>query len=611
MQRAEFESLVHRLTAEAERSPGLYRAKVLALTLFGYGTLILAALLALLCSIGMLALMVLKPVLLKLIKFAWIPLVFAWFVLKSMFVRIAPPEGRRITRAEAPALFDEIDSVRSALAVPPLQAVFIDPEINAGVTQVPRALGLLGTDRYLILGLPLMAALERDAFRAVLAHEFGHLSGNHSAFSAWIYRIRLSWQRIAERADDGGSKLEGWMARFIDWYVPYYLAYTFVLARQNEYEADAASAEVAGATAAATALVGVNVAAAQAAERYWPALFGRIASEPEPPRDPLTVLARAAREVAPPDVARFTATALERRTTVDDTHPSVADRLRALGVAAPDWRPPREPASALLGASEPVLLAEFDAGWHRSAAERWRARHREIQLEREELATLEAEPPAALEPAALLRRAELTEQLKDAAAAVPLYAALVEREPDHAVARFRLGRSLLERDDPAGLEHLRHACDLDHDAIEPACRIAYAWADARGRKDDAADFEARFDADQEQQRQAREERQGLAERDALEPHGLPPETAARIVADVARLDWVKSVYLARKRVRVFPNRPLFVVGVVSRTFSFAPAEKAQAVLAALPADLPLLVLDLDQMAWARKKLEKVEGARQA
>ena len=38
----------------------------------------------------------------------------------------------------------------------------------------------------------MMMMLDRRRLLSVLAHEYGHLRGNHGKLSAWIYRTRLS-----------------------------------------------------------------------------------------------------------------------------------------------------------------------------------------------------------------------------------------------------------------------------------------------------------------------------------------------------------------------------------------------------------------------------------
>ena len=63
------------------------------------------------------------------------------------------------------------------------------------IVQRPR-FGLFGGARnHLVIGMPLMMALDRQRFLAVLAHEYGHLRGDHGRFHAWVYRARASWNR--------------------------------------------------------------------------------------------------------------------------------------------------------------------------------------------------------------------------------------------------------------------------------------------------------------------------------------------------------------------------------------------------------------------------------
>src|SRR6185436_18953469 len=113
------------------------------------------------------------------------------------------------------------------------------------------------------LGLPLLEALSPEEALAVVAHEYGHLAGSHSRFAAFIYRLRHSWETIQALS----QQWQGWAARplqaVVRWYAPYFNAYTFVLARANEYQADAASAELVGAGVATSALKRVNISSSQ------------------------------------------------------------------------------------------------------------------------------------------------------------------------------------------------------------------------------------------------------------------------------------------------------------------------------------------------------------
>ena len=86
-------------------------------------------------------------------------------------------------------------------------------------------------NNYLVLGLPLLRALSPAEFRAVLAHEFGHLSGKHGRFSGWIYRVRQTWIQILVSVHQERSYASFLFEPFLEWYAPYLNAYSFVLAR--------------------------------------------------------------------------------------------------------------------------------------------------------------------------------------------------------------------------------------------------------------------------------------------------------------------------------------------------------------------------------------------
>src|SRR6185503_13477577 len=134
-----------------------------------------------------------------LLKFLWIPLVLAGLVMRSMWVSIPIPDGKELSEDNAQPLLALISELREALNGPSVHHVLLSDEFNAGIVQIPR-FGMFGwLQNYLIVGLPLLQALSPQEFRAVLAHEFGHLSGRHGKFSGWIYRQRESWIQILTR----------------------------------------------------------------------------------------------------------------------------------------------------------------------------------------------------------------------------------------------------------------------------------------------------------------------------------------------------------------------------------------------------------------------------
>ena len=61
------------------------------------------------------------------------------------------------------------------------------------------AFGLLGWyHNFLVIGLPLLFAISPEHFRAIVAHELGHLSKIHGWFSYWIDRSLITWLNLIE-----------------------------------------------------------------------------------------------------------------------------------------------------------------------------------------------------------------------------------------------------------------------------------------------------------------------------------------------------------------------------------------------------------------------------
>lgn len=198
MRLEEFDRLVKHLEGLAASHPRLYKVKTGLLALIGYAHIfgVLAVVAALLAVLAVSA--VKGRSYFHVVKTGIPLIVLAGIILRSLWVRLRPPEGIPLGREEAERLFDAVEKIRRAVKGPRVHAILLTDDFNAAVVQVPR-LGIIGWHKnYLTVGLPLMHALSPAQFEAVLAHEIGHLSAAHGRFGAWIYRIRKTWYRLVE-----------------------------------------------------------------------------------------------------------------------------------------------------------------------------------------------------------------------------------------------------------------------------------------------------------------------------------------------------------------------------------------------------------------------------
>ncbi|MEY4748929.1 MAG: hypothetical protein RIQ60_1143 [Pseudomonadota bacterium] len=641
MELEQFKTMVARLEAESMAAPAAYKAKVAGLAVLGFGilALMLGALgfgLELLAGFAVVVVLTGGKALYLLFtlgKLLFLLAVPMWFLVqhavKALFVRLPAPQGVPVVRAQAPALFDAIDGMRRRFKGPRVHQVLVVDEVNAAVVQRP-VFGLVGWPRnYLLLGLPLLESMAPDEALAVVAHEYGHLAGSHGRFGAWIYRLRHTWGTVQAFAEQLQGWL-GWLLRpLVRWYAPYFNAYTFVLARANEYEADAASVELVGADAAARALKRVNLV-----EPHYQTFVGktleRMRDEARPPPDLAQRWADHALLPAPAeDAQKWLAEALDREGQVADTHPVLRKRLAAMpgqqGAELEALPPPRvgpSAAEAWLGEHLAVLRRGLQTAWAERLAASWSERHESIQQDRRRLAELRAAAAAA--EAAATTGAAATLELDDRFEMLRLqtsleievdqrdaWAAFNAEQPDHAGGLFFEGAERLYHDDAAGLALLERAVALDAELTKPACERAHAYLSKH--KDAAAEaYAERWRARDELESRRLAELRTI---DLKHPLAAPaPELveAVRTLLTPAALVDVDAVYLARRELPSDPSMKTYVLAVTLDLCDRTQAKQQAVVdrLAAITWPVHLIVCTLEgDYAQLREPLQALPGAR--
>ncbi|HEX6707901.1 MAG TPA: M48 family metallopeptidase [Albitalea sp.] len=627
MDQARFEQMVARLERESDASPRSYQLKVAALALLGF--LILALIvgvagfgLVLLAGIAVATLLTGGKALILLFKLGKLLLVLAiplWLLVRSasqaLFTRLPPPQGLELRRAEAPALFAAMDGMRRGMKGPRFHHVLVTDEMNAAVVQRP-LFGLFGFPRnYLILGLPLLEALSAEEALAVVAHEYGHLAGSHSRFAAYIYRLRHSWGTIQAVA----QQWQGWtgrpLQRIVGWYAPYFNAYTFVLARANEYQADAASAELVGAGVAASALKRVNISASQY-DAFVESTLTTIRDLPAPPADLSAQWAARALQAPPAERAeQWLRRALERESQASDTHPVLRERLRALtghAVSASELPAPVAASAALawLGSGVAGLRETLQRQWHERVAQPWAQRHQELQTRLRRLEELEAmaEPDVDARIERLRLRIDLHPEIDH----LPALVAFNAERPDTPLTLFLEGCVRLDQGDEGGIGVLERTIALDADATRPACEKIHAWLSQR------ADARAGAWADRWKERLAFEEDRSrqmhtLDLSHELRASGLGEAEIER-AREVLRMggEGVQRAFLARRVLPADPSIATYVLGLELTRWAAFRSKGPEIVKRLTDFEWPVHVFVcamVDEHKALRTKLEALPGAQ--
>ncbi len=563
MDQADFVHMVRMSELASAKNSRSYRLRVAAFAALGYAWVLGCAALA----VGLLVWAV-PPLLDGQFKFYRVMVLISalsllWISLQALWLRSDPPDGVEITAVEAPALFDSLERIRRKIKGPPIHHVYLNDEFNACIRQQPRYGLLGGAVNHLTIGLPLLMALDRQRFLAVLGHEYGHLRGDHGRFAAWIYRTRMAWLRMNHglRGDDG---LVGTVSRgFMRWYLPRFAARSFALARQDEYEADRIAGKLVGREAMASALVEIEVRSTWMHRFFWERHWSKAATNALPV-GPYRSLRKRLAHLPDASFANDTLRqALRRISDVDDTHPGLRDRIEALELAPllPEWS--RGSALELLGTDAKGWIARFDKQWCRDHATEWKQHHAWLAQVQVRVQTLTANL-AQGSADDLVELARLMRHLDPRASVRALYAQALERSPGHAGALRGLAQHLPEDDRTGKLQCLDRLWDAADDHRWWAARQALAELEVSrpGMEHDAAAYKQwrkRLERAQEAEERAWEELSGGSLFARASAHDLSAFEKTELQTQLARHRAITRAWLLRKNLREFPRRRAYVL----------------------------------------------------
>ena len=607
-----FDDLVWKLERQARCRPLAYRFKVFLLAFFGkaYVGVILVLLAALLAAL-LVSMLTLGWLVVGAIAFVG---AFFFSAVAALCVKVDPPAATEVTIERAPELFAMIDELRSKVCAPRCDHVLITDELNAGVFESPR-IGVFGWYRsFLLIGLPLMKALTCEQLKAVLAHEFGHHGKRHGRFSHSIYRQRLRWTRLITELETTESKGSVLFGPFLNWFVPYFSAFSFPLARANEYEADAISVRLTSSRAAAEALTSIEVVGGYLSDFYWPVIDAEFGEKPQPTRKPYSEMSDVfAARLDKATGQIWVEPAMARQTTLEDTHPALRERLRAIG-EEPSFSPP-EPgrgADGLLGPSLEGTTKALEGRWKEKVLSAWEKRHKEIQEGRRRLRELNEKHASRVELTLedRIERAELTESIgKSATGALEQWRALHESASDNARICFALGSHLLMRNDEIGCALVKRALQVDEDAILQGCELLCDYYCRNGQEEEYHAWNTLLIEEAEVQELSKKERSRVSLTNNFEPHGLPKETLAAFVAQLRAIPGLRTVYFLRKRVLFYPHRPLYVLGYRV----MGANTRAEEVLARIKKSVQFVgetfIINVDRDNRFRRKFGRMRQAR--
>ncbi|MCK0070740.1 M48 family metallopeptidase [Kordiimonas laminariae] len=548
------QKLAKRLEKSSKKNLFLYTLKVKLLGLFGISIIPLSLLF--LGGFGITALVVSFMVGKYGLAFGKVIVLPLGYFLYGVVKALKPPQqtdmGFEIQRDESPELWQTVERVRKAVGAPKIHTLMIDDQFNASIHQKSASRFLWLPRTTLTVGLPLLETLSEDEVEAVIAHEMGHLAGGHGASGAWIYYLRNSWDTL--RATALREEKLSWIfvKLFLRKFVPYFQAYSYELSRRNEYAADRAMVAAFGQETAARALSRIFISGQVFNQHFWPDVFLTARDLAEPDLSPFRDIAAYMRDVPEGLTAYIMEDALSWETSLVDTHPSVYDRLEAIGSVLKAYPAPDKTAAAtLLGGAHTPVMEAITKTWWDEAQNEWLQIHSEwnSNLKRHK-AIKKAIAKGRADEDTLTEHVWLSAELEDRAALKAAYELLYTHFPKNARANLYLGALKLEADDETGLDMVKYASAADESYMAEATQVAVEYLERTGQEEEAEAFRERFAEYSRIEKEAYEEREFFTlDEDILLPHGLSDKALQPILRALKKVPQIKEAHLFRKALK--------------------------------------------------------------
>jgi Zn-dependent protease with chaperone function len=563
MSNEKFIELVSKLENKASKNPKQYRAKVVLLTLLGYVYVLFFTLLLLFLLGFSIFALISDGLRYGAIKLLVITGALSFFILRSLFFKVPKPEGYSIQRKDAEGLFSMLDTLQAKIKTSKIDEVILTDELNAAVTEVPR-FGLFGPKQtILILGLPLLSTLNKEQFKAVLGHELAHISHADTKVGAWVYRVKRTWGSLMhslEKNEQFGTFL---FRRFFNWYYPVFDAYTFVMRRQEEYKADHVAASITSNKIKAEALIQIHISAPYYEEEFYNELFDVSLNNGSVP-NPYSNYIDKIKQLPKEKKEEYLSSSLEMKTDASDTHPSLSDRLKALGIEPFIPEVINQTAFSTLINDGSSILQSFDNSWREYNEENWKIEINQYKQAKERLKELEGKDVTVFEE--MRERAALTERFKGYNESIPFYEKIIEHFPpseETSDIYLRLGEIYLEDETTTqkGMDYLKESMKLDWECKGPAldilCHYYY-------RIEDFENFEiirTQLEGWNELLIQSDEEVNYLSTKDQFVFHEFDEQKLDKRITQLKEQSTIQEAYLVKKELKAIPERKQYVLGI--------------------------------------------------
>lgn len=490
------------------------------------------------------------------IALAYASVWIVWSTVRGFFLSRHHLDGLELASDQAVPLRTLIARLANELRVPAPRSISITYDGSSWLSIRTHESGRRATTIY--IGIAALLALPREEFAATLAHELAHLRARDARLSCFIERALERWCAYAVRFTQRRKFGAFPFAIVSAWFIARLSEPVHRLNRSSELDADTAAAACTEPGALAAALERLAIESLRAEESLWPQLQREALSGNPVPDDYSDRWRRHfTDEVDDRCWLGWQRSALYQEAAATDSHPTLSQRIAALGAKPGAFDRRTTGSTVLLGADWPVVRSAVDAAWKSDNEEQWN-----IGIERgEELRSRLHTDAVDRSPASLLAHALALEELGDHDLALRELRSLVEREPEMDEARFHLGSLLLADGDEEGVRHIDAVMEANEPLRLTAVCSAMDYMVRSGRFDEADRYRCVVDTADDLLDRAQRERAQLSDDDVFIPHGLESIYVRKACELLASIPQVRKAYLVRKQLGVELGDRIYVLAV--------------------------------------------------
>ncbi len=477
---------VYEIEKLASEYPGKYKRRLVAIALFGIISLIIVIVLGIVLAVLTAMNRVIYPsILIILMELA---------IIKVLFYKSKPDDcAIKLSKRKFPELYRHINEVSRKINGPKVDHIFVNLDINAAVNQS------LFRCNYLLIGYPLTLSMSHDQFLAVLAHELGHLSKDHSQTTNMIYRINQMWCNAAS----GGIIRSLLLFPFTEFYVPLLERYSLVLMKKHEIDADAVSVAYSGPGCTAQSLGLLYAYSSLLDKKFNDKITTVVERNPDVPAEfsicrlfENTIMDEISSEELQEELKKN----MRCGAMPYDSHPALKTRFAHIG--APTniaLEKVSETAAKTLFAENYQLISDkLDDLYRKEVKKSWRSKHFYYQDCRKRLTELEVlKKDQELSEENYLEIIDVVATIDKNENALAIAEEAVSKYPENAAILFRYKGLMLEENDPRGEDilHEPHKNNLEQTYLFKD--VIYDYLYRNGRIDELLEFISYIDENED------------------------------------------------------------------------------------------------------------------